>query len=303
MTRENIESFLTVVRLQSVSKAAESLYVSQSTISHRLQILESELHTKLFHRQRGFKQITLTESGISFIPLATQWLELDDTIHETLSASTLGKVVIGSMDSLNQYLINDIIRQIKKENPKLNLEFVSYHSQEIYSRLTSGYIDVGFAFYPVHYEIDAVPVFSEPMYMIAPVGSCYPEGPIHPNQLKKSNQIFFQWNPQMRDWNNEWWSEQEAPYVKVDSTSLLTIFLSEPHNWAVCPATVAEVFRSRGLVEIHPFEVTPPHRVCYLLQKKQPDGRTTEAVRIFMDSFYRLWENHPWKYTDSEEKP
>lgn len=300
MTRETIESFLTVVRLQSVSKAAESLYVSQSTVSHRLQILEAELNTKLFHRQRGFKQITLTESGKNFIPLASQWLELDSTIHETLSSSSLGKVVVGSMDSLNQYLLNNIIHGIKKENPKLNLEFVSYHSQEIYSRLTSGHIDIGFAFYPVHYKIDALPIFSEPMYMIAPVGSIYPEGPIHPYQLKKSDQVFFQWNPQMRDWNNEWWNEHEAPYVKVDSTALLTTFLTEPFNWAVCPATVAESLKSQGLVEIHPFEVTPPNRVCYLLQKRQPNDFTSEAVQVFMDSFYRLWKDHPWKYIEMD---
>ena len=63
MTHELVESFLEVVRLQSVSAAAQALYVSQSTVSHRLQVLESELGVKLFFRQRGFKQIALTESG------------------------------------------------------------------------------------------------------------------------------------------------------------------------------------------------------------------------------------------------
>ena len=53
MTHELVESFLEVVRLQSVSAAAQALYVSQSTVSHRLQVLESELGVKLFFRQRG----------------------------------------------------------------------------------------------------------------------------------------------------------------------------------------------------------------------------------------------------------
>lgn len=299
MTRELVESFLTIVRLQSISKAAESLYISQSTLSHRLQVLESELHTKLFHRQRGFKQIMLTESGKEFIPLASQWLDLDDNIHETLSGTTLGKITIGSMDSLNQYLLNEIILEIKKNNPKLNLEFVSYHSQEIYSRLISGYIDIAFAFHPVHYDINTLPIFNEPMYMICPVNSIYPEGPIHPYKLRKADQIFFQWNPKMREWNDEWWSAQEAPYVKVDSTSLLTTFLTEPYNWAVCPASVATNLEKQGLVKIHEFEVAPPNRICYLLQKKQPNSFTSEAVKIFLNEFFRLSKNHPWKYIES----
>lgn len=300
MTKDLVESFLTVVRLESVSAAADSLYVSQSTISHRLQVLEAELGTKLFYRQRGFKQITLTEGGLNFIPLATQWLELDANIHQTLSNASLGKIVVGSMDSLNQFLLSDIIRQIKKDEPRLNMEFVSYHSQEIYSRLASGQIDVGFAFFPIHYKIDVTPIFDEPLYMICPVGSIYPEGPIHPFDLKKSNQIFFQWNPQIRDWNNEWWKENEPPYVKVDSTALLTIFLTEPCHWAVCPATVAESLKAQGLIEIHPFSVTPPHRTCYLLRKKTVGDVYPEAIEIFMKHFYRLHSKHRWKYIEHE---
>ncbi len=296
MNREMVESFMTIVRLQSITAAAEAMYVSQSTISHRLKMLEAELNTTLFYRQRGFKEITLTESGKNFIPLASQWLELDTNIHHTLSASSMGKVVIGSMDSLNQYLLNTIIRQIKTEVPRLNLEFVSYHSQEIYSRLTSGQIDIGFAFYPVHYKIDAIPVFSEPMYMIAPVGSIYPEGPVHPLQLKKSNQILFRWNPQILDWNNEWWKQSEPPYVRVDSTALLTTFLTDPCHWAICPASVADTLCSQGIVEIHPFEVTAPNRICYMLYKTAPGNSYSEAIETFIDSFYRLAADHPWRY-------
>lgn len=299
MTREMIESFLAVVRLQSVSEAANALFVSQSTVSHRLQMLEAELNAKLFYRQRGFKHITLTESGKNFISLANQWLELDKTIHQTLSVSPSGKLVIGSMDSINQYLLNGIIRQIKLNDPRLNLEFVSYHSPEIYSRLVSGRMDIGFAFNPIHYEIDAIPVFSEPLYMIAPKGSIYPAGPVHPLQLKKMNQILFRWNPDILSWNHEWWPESEPPYVQVDSTALLITFLKEPFNWAVCPASVAEALETMGLVEIHPFEIQTPRRICYLLKKQRPNNMDSEAVKNFIKCFYELLAAHPWRYQDN----
>ncbi|QDY46847.1 LysR family transcriptional regulator [Planococcus glaciei] len=42
-----IESFLTIIRLGSLSKAAEQLYVSQSTISQRLHSIEKRV-------RRGF---------------------------------------------------------------------------------------------------------------------------------------------------------------------------------------------------------------------------------------------------------
>ena len=40
MNKEMIESFLTIVRLQTISAAAEAMFISQSTLSHRLQMLE-----------------------------------------------------------------------------------------------------------------------------------------------------------------------------------------------------------------------------------------------------------------------
>ena len=199
------------------------------------------------------------------------------------------------MDSLAQYLLGSILREIKTSNPKLNLEFISYHSQEIYSRLTSGQLDIAFAFYPIHYKINATPVFREPMYMICPVNSIYPEGPVHPSQLQKKDQIFFQWNPQIRAWNDEWWTANEPPYVKVDSTALLSTFLTEPFNWAICPATVAEALEKKGIVEIHPFNIPAPDRICYLLQNTTTSD-DSEALEIFMNSFNALQEQHPWKY-------
>lgn len=296
MNKELVESFLTIVRLQTISAAAEELYISQSTLSHRLKTLEQELDVQLFERQRGFKQMSLTESGRQFIPLASQWLELDNTIHRTLASPSLGRVVIGSMDSIHRYLLPGIIRTIKQLHPEIEMEFVSYHSQEIYSRMNSQQIDVGFAFHPVHNELKAVPVFSEPMYMVCPVGGSYPEGPIHPSALQKRNEVFFAWNTQVEEWNNEWWDEMESPYVKVDSTGLLRTFLTEPQFWAVCPASVATSMEADGLVEIHSFVEAPPNRICYMLHRKSWKNSYSRTCEILLDEFYRQFETHPWRY-------
>ena len=56
MTYEQIETFLTAVTYGSISAAAKYLYVSQSTISSRIQQLESELGVQLLIRQKGAPQ-------------------------------------------------------------------------------------------------------------------------------------------------------------------------------------------------------------------------------------------------------
>ena len=52
MTYEQIETFLTVITYGSISAAAKYLYVSQSTISARIQQLETELDVQLLIRQQ-----------------------------------------------------------------------------------------------------------------------------------------------------------------------------------------------------------------------------------------------------------
>lgn len=297
MNIESIQSFISIVQQQTISAAAKSLFVSQSTISHRIQVLEQELGVTLFDRQRGFKKMELTEEGRKFYPLAMQWLQLDSRMHEIRCDTSLGKVRIGSMDSINQYLLPPMISHICEKTPELQLEFVSYHSQEIYTRITSQLIDLGFAFYPIRYDIIATPVFSEPMYMVAPPESQYAEGPIHPSQLSKSDQIFFAWNDEAARWNNEWWDEHDAPYVKVDSCALLTTFLTDPRRWAVCPASVATSLRAAYATEIHPFKVAPPNRITYMLTRKYPRGEGQPAAIVrFIQAFNEEAEKSPWHY-------
>src|SRR5205807_2529455 len=64
----HIEGFLEVARLNSVSRAAETLYVTQPTLTARLHALERELGERLFVRARH--GMRLTDAGRAFMPYA-----------------------------------------------------------------------------------------------------------------------------------------------------------------------------------------------------------------------------------------
>ena len=218
-------------------------------------------------------------------------------MYQVRSSPTLGRITIGSMDSVNQYLLADVARQLREDLPGLQMSFVSYHSQELYSRLSTRQLDIGFAFFPVHYDIAATPVFSEPMYMISPAGSDYTDETIAPADLKKSDQVYFAWDDHTAAWNREWWSDGEAPYVSVDSRALLTTFLTRPKSWAICPASVATALRRQGVVKIHRFSVPAPRRTCYLLRRKPNPHGYSQGMEQFIHRFFQLIQINPWRYT------
>lgn len=58
--------FLTVVREESITKAAEALHITQPTLSRQLAQMEEEMGVRLF--DRGTRKIVLTNEGI--LPLS-----------------------------------------------------------------------------------------------------------------------------------------------------------------------------------------------------------------------------------------
>lgn len=72
MTTDQLAAFLAIVKYRSYHLAAEKLFVSQPSLSSRIQALESELDTRLFIREgRG---VRLSEQGKSFLPYAKKMI-------------------------------------------------------------------------------------------------------------------------------------------------------------------------------------------------------------------------------------
>lgn len=298
METELIRSFLAITRCETISKAADEMYITQSTMTHRMQLLEKSLGVQLFHHKKGFKKIELTEPGKRLVPIAERWLNIEQEMTEINADNSLGTIHVGAMDSINQFLLPKIISCLPSKIPNLQMVFLSYHSEHIYQMLSSRQLDIGFAFNPAHYNLEAVPVFYEPLYMICCADSIYPDGPIHPKQLNKRNEIMPCWDSESVKWNNEWWDPSIPPKLTVDSSGLMSAFLNEPENWSICPASVAFSLLETRNLEIHEFTTDPPHRTCFMLYRKYKGSVLPEGIKLFIESFQKELATHPWQYVE-----
>ena len=101
MNLAEIETFLTIVNTKSITRTADLLFLSQPTVSHRLNSLENELGFPLVIRNKGHKQVELTPKGMDFVVLAERWMSL---WKETLTLQHNQErmlLTIGCTDSLN----------------------------------------------------------------------------------------------------------------------------------------------------------------------------------------------------------
>lgn len=144
MELRELKYFLAVAREQSISRAAQALYVTQPNLSRQMQNLEKETGHQLFIR--GTRKITLTEAGRLLRKRAEEIMELYNKTEAELSVSDYdisGDIYIGGGESYAMQIIAKAARDVRKDYPKVKFHLFSGDGATISERLDKGLIDFG----------------------------------------------------------------------------------------------------------------------------------------------------------------
>lgn len=282
MNIDDIQAFLAVVSSRSLTKAADSLHVSQSSVSHRLKNLERELGLELVQRGKGLKTITLTPAGENFILVAEKWIQLLQETQSLKSGTNLA-LSIGAVDSVNTYLLPGIYHQIICQYPDMRLHIYTQNSANLYDLIEERMIDIAFVLYErIIKNIELTPFFSEPMVVVR---LAVPENMsvqcIDPCQLKARDELYHEWFPAYQLWHNKWWDFFHASHIQVSNGPMVLPLLQTPQQWAIVPLSIAQSSAVAAKYTIQTLTDPPPNRICYKLTHKLAKSRTKEALGIF----------------------
>ena len=142
MEIRTLRYFLAVAREENMTRAAETLHVTQPTLSKTLKALEDELGKKLFTRHSF--SIRLTEEGVLLRNRAEDLVSMADKITQefvTLDDITGGAISFGLAEShLIQYLAREI-REFRKQYPDLRYHITSGDTEQVTEKLDKGLLD------------------------------------------------------------------------------------------------------------------------------------------------------------------
>ena len=131
--------FLAVAREQSISKAAESLHLSQPTLSTQLKNMEEELGKQLMIRgTKGSRKIVLTDEGMLLRKRAEEILELvRKTENEIMltDETIVGDVFIGTGETDTIRLIAKTAQEVKKNYPEIHYHISSGNARYVMEKL------------------------------------------------------------------------------------------------------------------------------------------------------------------------
>ncbi len=297
-----IQTFLSVANNQSITKAANELFLSQSTVSARLQQLENELGVTLVERHKGIRNVELTARGQAFLPIAQRYQQLDQEITFFPNEEYNYSLTLACPDSLNIHMFLPLYQQLLHTSPRINLTVRTQQSPEIYTLIDQYQADIGFVFHQYRYgNVVTELAFREKMVLLVSSHSDWPEKPIHPSQLDKRYELYFRWSDRIVLWHDSYWNLTIPPYAQVDTVTLLAGLFDDPRCWALCPISVARVLQENENISIRLCAVDIPDRDCYMLIRS--DRIHNDEISIFRKHFLqyiRTLDYFSWKQSSIE---
>lgn len=112
-----IKEFIVLAEICNYSRAAEMLYISQSTLFNHIRSLETDIGVSLFDR-RG-RKIVLSESGQIFLPYAKTIVAASEEFSAVLQENTKKKN--STLRIAVQYPVTNIAQQFRSRNPDCDI--------------------------------------------------------------------------------------------------------------------------------------------------------------------------------------
>ncbi|OIK12465.1 LysR family transcriptional regulator [Bacillus sp. MUM 116] len=167
MSLAKFEIFSTVVELGSLTKAGETLGLSQSAVSHAITSLESEWGFSILNRGRS--GIHLTSNGerlLKYIREILKWNE--EMVQEiaNINGLEIGTVRIGTISSVSIHWLPEIMKMFNEYHPSIEVKLLEGDYDDVEHWIATGLVDFGFVSLPTSQNFEVVPLKKDRMLCI-----------------------------------------------------------------------------------------------------------------------------------------
>lgn len=285
MTDGGIECFLAVCRYKTVSKAAEMLFITQSSLSTKLKNLETELGGNLFHRRRGSREMTLTSAGQKFYELALQHEEIHRKMLRVCKTQRQ-TLRVSSLNSLGTYLLPEVYGRFIEQHPAVELQIQDMEVEAASRSLLSGNTDIAFISGATdNAQLNQTPVFREAMAVICK--NTLPVEIVDFNHLKNFQELYIEWSHSFAKWHQKNIGSDHNQ-LTISIMAHLRQFMEQKDCWAIVPMSVAVGLQKDIPIRILQSDTPLPFRDISILTTDH-----TPTTQNFIQCLRDTLENHP----------
>lgn len=164
-TLRQLEYIVTVHQLGGFGLAAETLHVSQPSLSSQIATVEAELGVRLFTRGRGGTQATA--KGLEFVRRARRILAEVENLRSVMTSDLPfgGRLRLGVLPSIGPYLLPQVMRALHRDQPDLRVIVREENTLSLDEGIRNGRFDAIISTPEDHPNTWQRPLFTEPLWV------------------------------------------------------------------------------------------------------------------------------------------
>ncbi|WP_018757344.1 LysR family transcriptional regulator [Paenibacillus terrigena] len=279
MESGDLRIFQAVAREGTITKAASSLGYVQSNVTARIQQLEQELNTSLFHRSK--RGMILTTAGQTLLGHADKILSLLDVAHKQMLDNDIpsGSLKLGSITTAAAVHLPSLMLNYRRQYPDVKLSLLSSNTNDLIEKVLRYELDGAFVNGPLpHAELEQIPVFPEELVLISEPGA---------NKLSDvlmEPMLFFSVGCYHRGTMESWLREEGLPVPEIMEFGTLEAILggvAAGLGTTIVPRSVIRRKEMEGSVHVHPLPDHYRHVTVQFIYRR--DHFKTSAFHKFIE--------------------
>ncbi|WP_053367507.1 selenium metabolism-associated LysR family transcriptional regulator [Bacillus sp. FJAT-27245] len=287
--------FTKVVEHKSFSKAAEEIFLSQSTVSSHIQSLEKMLDVKLFDRV-GRENI-LTPHGERLYKWAQKLLLLKDEALLDLNrgmAEFRGTIRMAASSVPGQFLVPKMIKEFRAEYPAATFNISEYPSRAVADKVLGGSVDVGLLGEKYENEkLRYLPLLKEKLVLVTPADVTF-SGPVKIEEIKSQPFVMRHSDSGTNSMLERFLKKAGIPKEQLtiiaytDSGQSLIQFVRQGIGFAIMSEIAARDYAGHSMVNMYEIEGFQDERYFYLVYNV---SKTLPLISKLFVGYAESWQD------------
>ncbi|WP_281886131.1 LysR family transcriptional regulator [Paenibacillus sp. YYML68] len=223
---------------QNMTKAAESLYISQPALTNRLRQMEKEFGVQIVHR--GRRGVHFTPEGEYLARCADEMITRMRTIKEqvlNMNDRVVGTLRLAVTNLITRKKLPKLLKLFKHQYPDVEFKVMTGWSKDVFHQVYNQEVHVGIVRGDYAWADQKHLLFEEKVCIAS-------SEPLEMGELPSQPRIDYQTDPLFKSFIDQWWSENYTvpPRVgmEVDKAETCKEMLLNGLGYAILPHTVIE---------------------------------------------------------------
>ncbi len=185
----------------NMTKVANLLYISQPSLSKRLQSMEEEFHVEIV--KRTTKGLEFTKQGELLAKKAQEYMIFLQQLKKELlefQEENMKIIVLGASYTYSKFVLTELLYEYTKAHPNVQFELQNDQSNLVFQKACDGEVDVAFVNGDYEGGVIQKKIYECQAYILS-------KGPIEISDLLNRPRIAYKTNDKTREILDDWWDQ------------------------------------------------------------------------------------------------